>query len=441
MKIAVVGMGPAGLRTMMLLKESGHEVHGFEARDRVGGRLKTVRTEAGFYEGGGEWIDADHHRLIALLKQLGQEPVKADLYPGTVWMAGKPYVEDEYQGHQAVLDQVEEEADKLALDLDDVPWNNALYANLDQQTLGGWLDQQAGKASIPRRILESVYRSDEGEDTHEVGLLGWLCARLAYLERTGGEMSSARFPNGAQGFCEAMAERGGPITFGAALQQITLDGCQIGLTFNDQDPKWFDRVVLAIPAGCLRDITFEPGISEAKQEAFEAARMSRTIKISLHFDAKFWTGSSRILTDGLLQQAWSAQDPRSQPQTPNSELPTPIVTLLTYIGGQAAIDLALMGEEAAGRTLVAELERVMPGAETHYLKATLHDWVHDDFSGGGFFCLPPGYVLDHYEALVRPENGLYFAGDYGGRWIGTIEGALESAERVTEDINLAANVR
>jgi len=433
MKIAVVGMGPAGLRTMMLLKESGHDVHGFEARDRVGGRLKTIRTEAGFYEGGGEWIDADHHRLITLLNELGQPPVIADLYPGTVWMAGKAYIEDEYQEHQAVLDRVEEEADKLALDLDDVPWNNVLYANLDAQTLGGWLDQQAGTAGIPRRILESVYRSDEGEDTHEVGLLGWLCARLAYLERTGGEMSSARFPQGAQGFCEAMAERGGPITFGAALQQVTINGSQIGLTFNNEEPRWFDRVVLAIPAGCLRDITFEPGISEAKQAAFEAARMSRTIKVSLHFDAKFWTGSSRTLTDGLLQQAWSAQEP-------NSELSTPTFTLLTYIGGQAAIDLALMGEEAAGRTLVAELEQVHPGAKAHYRNANLHDWVHDDFAGGGFFCLPPSYVLDHYEALVRPENGLFFAGDYGGRWIGTIEGALESAERVTEDINLASHI-
>ena len=426
-------MGPAGLRTMMLLKKSGHDVHGFEARDRVGGRLKTIRTEAGFYEGGGEWIDADHHRLIALLKELGQSPVIADLYPGMVWMAGKAYVEDEYQEHQAVLDRVEEAADQLALDLDDVPWNNVLYANLDSQTLGGWLDQHAGRASIPRRILESVYRSDEGEDTHEVGLLGWLCARLAYLERTGGEMSSARFPQGAQGFCEAMADQCGPITFGAALQQVTINGSEIGLTFNSEEPKWFDRVVLAIPAGCLRDITFEPGISEAKQAAFEAARMSRTIKVSLHFDAKFWTGSSRTLTDGLLQQAWSAQDP-------NSELQTPMYTLLTYIGGQAAIDLALMGEEAAGRTLLAELEQVHPGAKDHYTGATLHDWVHDDFAGGGFFCLPPGYVLDHYEALVRPENGLYFAGDYGGRWIGTIEGALESAERVTEDINLASHI-
>jgi monoamine oxidase len=99
-----------------------------------------------------------------------------------------------------------------------------------------------------------------------------------------------------------------------------------------------------------------------------------------------------------------------------------------------------MGEEAAGRTLVAELEQVHPGAKAHYRNANLHDWVHDDFAGGGFFCLPPGYVLDHYEALVRPENGLFFAGDYGGRWIGTIEGALESAERVTEDINLASHI-
>ena len=113
---------------------------------------------------------------------------------------------------------------------------------------------------------------------------------------------------------------------------------------------------------------------------------------------------------------------------------------LAYLGGKKAIELALMGEEEAGNRLIEELEQIHPGAKAHYTGANLHDWVHDDFSGGGVFSLPPGYVLDHYEALVRSENGLHFAGDFGGSWIGTIEGALESAERVAEAIKRAANV-
>lgn len=424
-------MGVAGLRTMMLLREAGHDVLGFEARQRTGGRLHTIRSNEGFYEAGGEWIDADHHRTLALLRELQGEPITDTLYPGTVLQRGKRYREGDYgELNNKAMERVEEEADRLAIDLDEVPWHNALYANFDQMTLGGWLDQQAGKTSEARRILEGIYRSDEGEDTSEIGLLGWLIGRLPGLERTGGEMSSARFPNGAQGFCDAMVPYGGPIKFGCALQTVMIDGKNVGLVLNDDYLDWFDQVILALPAGCLRDITFEPGISEAKQAAFDAVHTSRTIKIALHFEKQFWSGSSRHLTDGALQQVWNAHPSASESG----------VTLLAYLGGEEAIELALLGEEEAGRVLVEELEIVLPGAKQHFVRATLHDWVHDDFSGGGFFSLPPGYVLDHYEALVRSEGPIHFVGDFAGRWIGTIEGALESAERVAETIKRASNV-
>ena len=75
MKVAVVGLGAAGLRTAMLLEGMGHEVLPFEARDRLGGRIHTVDQGGGaLYDAGGEWIDADHERCIGLLRDLDLEP-------------------------------------------------------------------------------------------------------------------------------------------------------------------------------------------------------------------------------------------------------------------------------------------------------------------------------------------------------------------------------
>jgi heterodisulfide reductase subunit A-like polyferredoxin len=42
MKIGVVGLGLAGLRTAMLIERAGAEALLFEAREQVGGRLRTV---------------------------------------------------------------------------------------------------------------------------------------------------------------------------------------------------------------------------------------------------------------------------------------------------------------------------------------------------------------------------------------------------------------
>ena len=68
MRVAIVGLGLAGLRTAMLLEQAGIGVLLFEARAQAGGRLRTVTDDGEpLYEAGGEWIDAEHHRMLSLL--------------------------------------------------------------------------------------------------------------------------------------------------------------------------------------------------------------------------------------------------------------------------------------------------------------------------------------------------------------------------------------
>src|SRR5256714_5767750 len=72
--VAVVGAGLAGLTCAYRLRQHGVEVAVYEARaDRVGGRCWTAR---GFADGqiaehGGEFIDSDHARIRALVRELG----------------------------------------------------------------------------------------------------------------------------------------------------------------------------------------------------------------------------------------------------------------------------------------------------------------------------------------------------------------------------------
>lgn len=74
-RVAVVGAGLAGLTTTLDLQAAGWDVVVLEARERVGGRVLTLRgTDAGgpfsaglHAEAGGESIDDDHHDLLALL--------------------------------------------------------------------------------------------------------------------------------------------------------------------------------------------------------------------------------------------------------------------------------------------------------------------------------------------------------------------------------------
>ena len=423
MEIAVVGLGPAGLRTGMLLEEAGHTVTYFEARDRIGGRLHTLKTEKGFYEAGGEWIDSDHERLLKLVNDLCGKPVPSDQWPGVFIYGDQTYSEDDF-GEAANGDwsRVEEAADAIAIDLDEDPVMNVIYAGLDDQNLHDFLDK-CSVTKLGRATLENDLRSDEGEDTRNISFLGWLCGRVKTFAREGGEMSSDRFPTGASGFCEAMRLRlRGQIYFNHVLQQIEVGGSRVMLSFQG-DSRSFDRVVLAIPAGNLKKINFVPGLSNGKLEAFEAVKMSRTIKVALHFSSRFWIQhgiKGRIKTDGLMQQCWDGSRGEE-------------AILLCYLCGDQAMEIASHWPDSANE-LLDGIEKALPDARENFVKAELHDWVGDEFAGGGFFSLPPGFVMGHWNDLMQPEMGIHFAGDYNCTWSGFIEGALESAERVAAEI-------
>src|SRR5579864_4229407 len=72
--VLVAGAGLAGLAAAHDLVDRGASVTVVDARDRVGGRVWTIRD--GFADGqhaeaGGDMIDEDHHEIRALAAELG----------------------------------------------------------------------------------------------------------------------------------------------------------------------------------------------------------------------------------------------------------------------------------------------------------------------------------------------------------------------------------
>ncbi len=425
MKVGIVGLGFAGLRAAMLLQRRGIEPLLFEARDRVGGRAHTIRGVSGYYDAGGEWIDADHVRVLALLDELGLVPEKPDQWPGRVIYQGEECNERDLWADVAESSQrLQDASDELCLDLEPVPWDNVIYSHLDQQSLEEFV---RAKATTPRAMwaLQAMLRSDEGEELDRISLLSRLCSDILTANRESGDMSAFRFPGGAQSVAEAMLRRTNLTPrLEMPLSAIEREDGRLRLVFPN-DSEVVDAVILTLPPPALASVRFDPPLSVSKEVAIEGSQMARAIKISLRFREPFWQEqgwSGRMLCDLPIQQTWDSSHDG-------------LCVLNCYVCGDEA-ERFLASSDPVGRA-VRCLAELASGVDDLFIEGAVHDWIGDPYCGGAFSYVPPGFALSGLSELHRPEGNIHFAGEHTSAWIGFYEGALESAERVAEEVALA----
>lgn len=419
MRVVVVGAGLAGLRTAQLLVRAGHEVLVYEARDRVGGRLWTVSLGEDEVEAGGEWVDADHARVLGLMGEFGLEPVRSEQYPGVVVLDGDVRPEDA-PGADAEADAaaVHEAAVEACSGLGERVWESADAAYFDSESLGEWLDLHCITPE-GRRYVEMVQRSDEGEDTDRVGLLGWLWSYRNYLARSSGEMSLYRIPGGAGGLCERMTlELGERVHLGRRLRSVDLTEEGVQCWFEGE-MVFADRVVVTVPTALLGGIEWPVEMPVEYQTAWSAVGMGRVVKVLLRFEEAWWEGldwRGRLLCDLPCQQVWIGGSR----------------VLTCYICGSMAS--VVRGSRDAVGMVLRGLAEVFPAAASSFVEGELVDWVGDEFAGGAFPSLGVGSVGAVKDWPGRAWEGIHFAGDGTAQWFGFMEGALESAERVVGEI-------
>jgi monoamine oxidase len=61
-------------------------------------------------------------------------------------------------------------------------------------------------------------------------------------------------------------------------------------------------------------------------------------------------------------------------------------------------------------------------------------WLTDSLALGAYAAFAPGEVTAHWATLRQPVGRLYFAGEHTTVHQGYMEGAVESGQRVAEEI-------
>jgi monoamine oxidase len=187
-----------------------------------------------------------------------------------------------------------------------------------------------------------------------------------------------------------------------------------------------EHVVCALPFSMARMMFAEARLSAQKQQVIREQKYFPVEKVFLQMKEQYWKkyGLSGFATSDLISERfWSIANCGPD----NRGL------LLSYLVGENAQRLDQKVEADRLELTLADAETIFPGATKHYEGGRSKSWAQDPWQSGGLAQFDPGQI-GFIPISARPEGRIHFAGEHTSRWTGWMQGALESAQRVVQEI-------
>ncbi len=443
--VIVVGAGVAGLSCAVELVRAGLSVTVVEARDRLGGRIHTVRpSDAPFpVELGAEFVHGTPPELLALLDEAKLERLPAF---GSAWRASS-------EGLLPVRWE-EDTTDSVWNDLDpDRTPDRPVDAFLAEWTLEH--PDRAASADNAREFVAGFHAADPA-------LMGEraLAHETAAAHAEGGE-DSLRIPAGYDLLVDLLLRQLGPdaiIRTGTAVTAIHWRRGHVRVSthsIDDNSRSGGDsarelkapRAVVTLPVGVLRALAADGGVRpdpmpSTHEHALERLYMGQARRIVMQFRQTLWTRAELRAPRATapLERMGFLRSPEQRVAVWWTVAPLQLPVITGWMGGLRAARLtgsdegevvALALDSLAG---ALRLPRQLLAEEL--VRASTHDWGTDRWARGAY-----SYAgLDGTEArrtLAQPvEDTLYWAGE-ATHWsgsAGTVHGALASGTRAAEEL-------
>lgn len=453
--VVIVGAGIAGLTCAHRLNAAGVPVRLFEAQERAGGRMFSLRdrfADGQVVELGGELIDTPHERIRALAAELGIElddlaQEAAGLRHETWYFEGALRSDAEViEAFRPVAARIEAALAPLG-DAEEITYRTPSgAAALDRMTIAEWLDG-AGVSGWFRKLLDVAYTTEYGLETDRQSALNllWMIDPEPDPFRIFGE-SDERFHvrGGNDRIPLELARRlGDRIALGHVLEAVSRrpDGDYVaslrhgGTSVEVAAPI----LVLALPFTLLREVQLELDLPAVKRTAIAELGYGTNAKLMIGFGARPWRtrhgSNGSAFADLPFQLVWET----SRQQAGEAGI------LTNFTGGR-------QGEAVGGGTaaeqaerVVAELEAIFPGvaaaravasaaasrpseARAHLAEARFH-WPSHPWSRGSYASYLPGQWTGIAGAEGEPVGDLHFCGEHCSLAAqGFMEGGCETGE-------------
>ena len=408
MHFIIIGAGLAGLYTAKLLTEKNHKVTVIEARDRVGGRTFTKNK----IDLGGQWVSSQQKRVMKLLSELGIEYFpqfdegnhimnfgKTEIYDGNISASQKNFIEElnklsnYYESYQTLKTKA---CDFLKMNC------------TDEKT---------------KRMIEWLFKVCICVESDELPFVFW----LYFLKSCGGYEKISDIRNGAQEY----RIKGGSMSISEKLSKnlnvhlnepvrIIFQNASGCIVKTDKNSYKCDKVIVTIPLSFNEKIVYSPPLPPSKTDFIQNTKMGSVIKIVVIYKEPFWRMggySGEIISDQppiFLSYDCSTND---------------YYGLVTFV---CAKDIPHYSKQKIleGFAKYFNDKRALTPLEYHE-----KNWAEDEYSGGCYFAT---FDVSRRGELQKSFGNIHWAGtETANEWMGYMEGALESGERVVNEIFLS----
>ena len=426
--VLIIGAGAAGMMAAYSLCQKGKRVLVLEARDRLGGRIHTIRPPhfRQPVEAGAEFIHGKLPLTFSLLQEAGIAPREVGgerwRHDGKRLQQGAGFIDQE----ELLLKSMKE----LKEDIPIADFLNRSFPGLEYERMRSSIKsfvEGYDAADINRASTFALREEWEGEDEHQYRPAGGYGGMIQYM-------------------AALCSQRGSTIHLSAVVERINWKTGAVEV-FTETGLKFVAPcLIVTVPLAVMQlqapakgAIVFHPVLAD-KQEAIGLMGMGPVIKILLEFKTAIWAGEQVKQNTGasLAKAAWLF----SGEPVPTwwTQLPEHSTVLTGWIAGPKATVLRDAGEEELIETSLQSLAVILSVPvsllEEELIASKVFNWQTDPFARGAY-AYNTVETLEARKILIHPvEKTLYFAGEalYDGPEMGTVEGALSSGQRAAEEL-------
>lgn len=453
--IVIVGAGLAGLTAGYYLAKLGLKAPIYEARGRVGGRIRTLHNVLApglDTDLGGELINSDHEDMLALAQDLGLSLTNR-LEPNPDLDKVGYYFNGYRRSEAEIAEALRPLAQQIMTDSEllDSDWDT--YAPLfEKQSLTEYLDQhRALLTSDPdvRYLIESTVRVEYGVEAQDSSAI-----QLLYLLPVidGDHVDLLSTSDEAfvlNGGSETLTTKLGEllndhIHLHSPLTKIAKSGQGYELTFNHIHKVKANYVILALPFTTLRQVEIKLDFPHKLTRFINEVDLGRNEKLIASVKGRPWQQQQ-----GFEIEAWSDQSVSliwdgslRQPELEDA-------ALTFFLSAEEVAEYAQGTPQEQGEKLLAEYDALIPGlmgASNHSYRRTA--WHKTRYIGGGYTNFKPGQYTElaqdwlYIEADDPDERQFFhfenvvFAGEHtSDEYYGFMNGAAQSGRLAAELIS------